>query len=480
MLISSSSDSRAPQRSVRGTRVRCSRVRLGEAPRLRGRPDHRVARCPLITVTSRVLEKAWGAVRALRVELVGPGVSVMEIQEAVVAVRRVIMTGMTQLRGVVGIGSAVMKDALLLIFRHATRSSARAVISFAAAKIVLQRLSAVARGDSLSLGRGILSGIFAGLGFVAGVASAACLAMSLSSKRAKLGGAKGVVGVALLFFLVMHVGGRSLVRPHQDRIAEPTAMKVTTSAVNAPLRASPTQAPPSPRAHRREPPSPKAATRTVDQPQDRDSSTAVVSRSSTAAPVSSATKEQKEAQRLLQHAEKLKLKAEQLLAPPSPTSGGETAGPAAVPESTPPSSPSSRATGPERSTVAEGAVSPPGTPWQMVEHADQEPEEAHEEAERPPAQTAPPVQVQQEVFVDPSVEELHAQGEWLIGRRVSVEGFGPGTVIGFLKTYGRGASRHVIKFDQYGQEVTVKLARKTNTDPQKKPWKVVSPVRKVR
>jgi hypothetical protein len=116
----------------------------------------------------------------------------------------------------------------------------------------------------------------------------------------------------------------------------------------------------------------------------------------------------------------------------------------------------------------------------MVEQPDQEPEEARNEEERAPAKPAPAAQVQQEVFVDPSVEELHAQGEWLIGRRVSVEGFGPGTVISFQKTYGRGASRHIIKFDQYGQEVTVKLARKSNTDPQKKPWKVVSPVRGVK
>ena len=341
----------------------------------------------------------------------------MEIQKAVVAVRRVIIS----LGGAVGIVSEAMRNALLLVFRHATRSSAGAVISFAAAKIVLQRVSVVARGDSRSFGRGILSGIFAGLGFVAGTASAACLALSLSSERAKLGGPKGVAAVALLFFVAMHFVGRSLTRPHHERIAEPTATQVATSAVEAPSRASPTQAPPSPRAHRREPPSPKAATRTVDQPRGQDSSTAVASGSSTAAPVSRATKEQKEAQRLLQHAEKLKLKAEQLLDPPSPTSRRDAAGRATVPESTPPSSPSPRATA-VRLTAAEGAASPPGTPWQMVEQPDQEPEEARNEEERAPAKPAPAAQVQQEVFVDPSVEELHAQGEWLIGRRVPAPG----------------------------------------------------------
>jgi hypothetical protein len=93
------------------------------------------------------------------------------------------------------------------------------------------------------------------------------------------------------------------------------------------------------------------------------------------------------------------------------------------------------------------------------------------------ALSAPAEQVQQELFVDPTIEELHANGQWLVGRRVSVEGYGPGTVVAFQKTYGRGASRHLIEFDKGGKQVLVKLARKTNTDPQKKPWKVVSPPR---
>ena len=58
----------------------------------------------------------------------------------------------------------------------------------------------------------------------------------------------------------------------------------------------------------------------------------------------------------------------------------------------------------------------------MVEQPDQEPEEARNEEERAPAKPAPAARVQQEVFVDPSVEELHAQGEWLIGRRVPAPG----------------------------------------------------------
>ena len=90
---------------------------------------------------------------------------------------------------------------------------------------------------------------------------------------------------------------------------------------------------------------------------------------------------------------------------------------------------------------------------------------------------------QEEEFADPTVEELHAHGEWLVGRRVSVVGYGPGTVVSFNKTYLQGASTHDIEFDSGaapGQEklkVRLKLARKSNTDPEKKPWKVATPPR---
>eukprot|EP01045_Picozoa_sp_COSAG04_P027781 COSAG04_NODE_4140_length_2274_cov_2.235862_2_plen_460_part_00 len=82
-----------------------------------------------------------------------------------------------------------------------------------------------------------------------------------------------------------------------------------------------------------------------------------------------------------------------------------------------------------------------------------------------------------EVFNRPSVEELHAEGEWLVDRRVSVDGLGPGTVVAFHKNRGWGASSHEIVFDADGARRTVKLARKTNTDPEKKAWKT-SPKRR--
>ena len=36
----------------------------------------------------------------------------------------------------------------------------------------------------------------------------------------------------------------------------------------------------------------------------------------------------------------------------------------------------------------------------------------------------------------------------LVGGRISVDGYGPGSVVGFNKNYGPGASSHEIRFDQ--------------------------------
>lgn len=67
-------------------------------------------------------------------------------------------------------------------------------------------------------------------------------------------------------------------------------------------------------------------------------------------------------------------------------------------------------------------------------------------------------------------------GKRLVSRRISVDGYGPGTVVGFNKTYLQGASSHDIEFDANGEKVTLKLARKSNTDPAKKQW-LIAPVR---
>ena len=39
-------------------------------------------------------------------------------------------------------------------------------------------------------------------------------------------------------------------------------------------------------------------------------------------------------------------------------------------------------------------------------------------------------------------------GAMLVGGRISVDGYGPGSVVGFNKNYGPGASSHEIRFDQ--------------------------------
>eukprot|EP01043_Picozoa_sp_COSAG02_P033814 COSAG02_NODE_2328_length_9122_cov_7.787100_2_plen_535_part_00 len=76
-------------------------------------------------------------------------------------------------------------------------------------------------------------------------------------------------------------------------------------------------------------------------------------------------------------------------------------------------------------------------------------------------------------FAEPSTAELNAEGQELVGRRVFVCGHrGPGVITAFDENM-LGASSHVIQLD--GQEATtrVKLARKTNTDAEKRPWLVI-------
>lgn len=435
----------------------------------------------------------------------------MEIQEAVSAVRRTIASVVAR---VAPLGSAVemmsetIGNSLMLLCRHVTQSKIGLVVSLAAAKIVLQRLAAVARGERWSFAREVFSGIFAGLGFVAGAASAACLAWSLGSNRAKLGGPKGVAGVALLYFIVIHVVGRRLTRSrfqpelHNSEgrgvVAQESQLltKVATDSVSN-SRAKSAQQPPEPPEQPEPPQQPGRAVATVadstvkvqkpaeERPQNSartNTDPSVKSRDPAqalkpATPVSNPTAGsagpvgQEEAQQLLQQAEQPKFKAERLLTPPPSPSEGGTAKRRAVPETTPPSSPKT-----EKTPGTENSPSSPGTPWQMVDKTDQQPKAAQQQPGEAEDQSASaPV----ELFVDPTVEELHANGAWLVGRRVNVEGYGPGTVVAFQKTYGRGASRHVIKFDKDGQEGTVKLARKSNTDPEKKPWKVASPPRTV-
>ena len=51
-----------------------------------------------------------------------------------------------------------------------------------------------------------------------------------------------------------------------------------------------------------------------------------------------------------------------------------------------------------------------------------------------------------EVFREPTQEEQQAHGQWLVSRRVTVEGLGVGTVVAFNKKL-RGSSSHEIAFD---------------------------------
>ena len=89
---------------------------------------------------------------------------------------------------------------------------------------------------------------------------------------------------------------------------------------------------------------------------------------------------------------------------------------------------------------------------------------------------ASPTVAAPENFREPSTEELNADGAWLIGRRVSIAAYGSGMVVAFNKNTGWGASTHDIDFDD-GIRRSLKLQRKSNTDPDKLPWKVSPPVR---
>ena len=55
-----------------------------------------------------------------------------------------------------------------------------------------------------------------------------------------------------------------------------------------------------------------------------------------------------------------------------------------------------------------------------------------------------------EVFREPTQEEQQAHGQWLVSRRVTVEGLGVGTVVAFNKKL-RGSSSHEIAFDDSAQ-----------------------------
>jgi hypothetical protein len=77
-----------------------------------------------------------------------------------------------------------------------------------------------------------------------------------------------------------------------------------------------------------------------------------------------------------------------------------------------------------------------------------------------------------EAFEEPSQEQRNGDGALLVGCRVRVEGMGAGTVVAFRKKMGFGSSAHEVVFDGSldQQPHTVKLRRKTNTDPEKKRW----------
>ena len=61
-----------------------------------------------------------------------------------------------------------------------------------------------------------------------------------------------------------------------------------------------------------------------------------------------------------------------------------------------------------------------------------------------------------EVFREPTQEEQQAHGQWLVSRRVTVEGLGVGTVVAFNKKL-RGSSSHEIAFEDSAQGKTLPL-----------------------
>jgi len=99
---------------------------------------------------------------------------------------------------------------------------------------------------------------------------------------------------------------------------------------------------------------------------------------------------------------------------------------------------------------------------------------------RPVVSSADQTQELEEPWLEPTAEDRR-RGKSLVGQRVKIEGMGKGTVVGFNKRYGPGASTHAIQFDSApnAPPEQVKLARKTNTDPEKMPW-LVSPADAVR
>ena len=63
------------------------------------------------------------------------------------------------------------------------------------------------------------------------------------------------------------------------------------------------------------------------------------------------------------------------------------------------------------------------TPWKLQADEDEEGKEG-------------------EAWQDPSAEERNADGDWLIGRRVRIAEYGPGTVVSFNKKLGWYTNLH--------------------------------------
>lgn len=93
----------------------------------------------------------------------------------------------------------------------------------------------------------------------------------------------------------------------------------------------------------------------------------------------------------------------------------------------------------------------------------------------PPPPTSPSAadtKEEEEVFREPSQGERDGDGALLVGRRVHVAFWGAGTVVAFRKRVGFGSSAHDILFDKDRRCHTLKLRRKTNTDPEKLAWRI--------
>jgi len=94
---------------------------------------------------------------------------------------------------------------------EAQRSAAMACV-FGVSKLVLMKLSADARvqGDTRSFSLAVLRGAMGGANFVLGAASALQLGLALSSRVTRLSRAGWTLGVALVYFVLLHVLGRKL------------------------------------------------------------------------------------------------------------------------------------------------------------------------------------------------------------------------------------------------------------------------------